>query len=47
MQDYEHLLTLLKEIESIERVMRIDNIDFKQIGEEGCAMKDVDEQTLI
>ena len=46
-QDYEHLLTLLKEIESIERVMRIDNIDFKQIGEEGFAMKDVDDQTLI
>lgn len=46
-QDYEHLLTFIKEVESIERVIRIDNISFSQIGEEGFAEEDLDESIVV
>lgn len=46
-QDYEHLLSFLKEIESIERVIRVDQVEFSQIGEEGFAEKDMDESIIV
>ena len=46
-QDYEHLLTFIKEIESIERVIRVDQVEFNQIGEEGFAEKEVDESIIV
>lgn len=46
-QDYERLLTFIKEVESIERVVRIDNISFSQIGEEGFAEEDLDESIVV
>ena len=46
-KDYEHLLTFLKGIESMERVIRIDHVSFNQIGEEGFAEGNVDESTIV
>ncbi|MHA6259328.1 hypothetical protein ACXYMX_05360 [Sporosarcina sp. CAU 1771] len=41
--DYDQLLVFLEEIESIERVVRIDSVDFVQSGEAEMMQKDPDE----
>lgn len=46
-QDYEHLLTFIKEVEAVERSIRIDGVSFSQIGEEGFATEDLDESIVV
>ena len=45
--DYEHLLLFLREVEAIERVVRIDSIEFEQIGEVEFAQIDPDERISV
>ncbi|WP_210468781.1 hypothetical protein [Sporosarcina sp. 6E9] len=42
--DYDHLLKFLQEIEGIDRVVRIDEVDFYQPGELELAQKDPDKR---
>lgn len=46
-QDYDHLLFFIKEIEAIERIKRIENITFTQGGEAELEVKDADEKMLV
>lgn len=46
-QDYDHLLKFIKEIEAIERVKRIENITFTQGGEADLEVPDADEVMMV
>lgn len=46
-QDYDHLLMFIKEIESIERIKRIEDIQFSQQGEEELTKKEPDESVIV
>lgn len=45
--DYDHLLTFLEEIEEMERVVRIDSVDFSKAGEEEFAQENPDERVTV
>jgi len=45
--DYDHLLTFLQEVEAIERVVRIDAVEFQQPGEEEFAQENPDERIPV
>lgn len=45
--DYEHLLQFLNEVEEIERIVRIDSVNFYQPGEEELAQEDPDERLSV
>ena len=45
--DEEHVLTFLQEIEALERVVRIDRVEFLQPGEEQLTQQDPDKQVLV
>lgn len=42
-KDEQQLLKFIKEIEGLERIIRIEQLQFNQLGEEGLAQKDADE----
>ena len=42
--DYDHLLQFLREVEGLERVMRIDEVNFYQPGELELAQEDPDKR---
>lgn len=46
-QDYDHLLIFIREIEAIERVKRIEDIQFNQQGEEELTKKEPDESMFV
>ncbi|MCZ2259825.1 hypothetical protein [Sporosarcina sp. G11-34] len=45
--DYDHLLTFLQEVEDLERVVRIDAVEFKQPGEFELAQENPDERIPV
>ncbi len=46
-QDYQHLLTFIKEIEAIERIKRIEDISFSQGGEAELEAIDADKTMIV
>lgn len=46
-QDYDHLLIFIREVEAIERVKRIEDIQFNQQGEEELTKKEPDESMFV
>lgn len=46
-QDYDHLLIFIKEIEAIERIKRIEDIEFSQGGEAELEVKDPNESMIV
>lgn len=46
-QDYDHLLFFIKEIEAMERVKRIEDISFSQGGEPELEVKNADEKMTV
>jgi len=45
--DYDHLLLFLHEVEEIERVVRIDSVEFNQPGEEEFTQENPDERVTV
>jgi type IV pilus assembly protein PilO len=45
--DYDHLLRFLSEIEEVERIVRIDSVEFLQPGEVELAQKNPDERISV
>lgn len=45
--DYDHLLKFLNEVEEVERVIRIDSVNFSKSGEEKMAQENPDERITV